>query len=340
MNTTALQTQTVGLTPVTKSTNTNPPPLFDKGTHHLAKIEDTYGYVYIFSLPRDVIPTYANAMKEGDLIALRMNKEDRFFRQPFTDLKLDEYTYTFNFLKKIPVGDTVKTFHKRIEKILHPEAKEILLRGGIKGAEKLKELQVGVAAEPTKVVTAPVAPLAAATPAPAGELPVMYRGKALTKVGDYYYRYDVQTCIHCHGLINTQSQVAVRDGKGIGQATKKAVDHDAHRVAGSRVDWAHDKCRDEKAGVGADTGKRLVDMGEHQEPAGVVDEAVLQHQREVAATLAGDLDKTKDLGANPPQSPEPLLAAKMLVVLNRGFATPDWKVGYLTAYFEQMAEKK
>lgn len=297
---------------------------FDKTTQHLVKIRDSFENTYIFSLPKMTIGTYANAMSKGKLVAYRLN-DAKEFRKPHSQELLSEND--FRFLKALPVGDSVKTFLKRIAKVMEPETTEIL-RGKMRGVEKLAGLKVAKEAAATGAIkkekkakkvpmsagafgvveSAPVEQKQEAAPAEAPKTDqILYRGKPLEKIGDSYFLLGSENCIHCNGEIKTKAQVSVVNGVAKTQATKKALHKDAGRVEGSRSEWEHYACRDQKKGV----------------EAGAVEPAVEEHHLTEEA-------------APPAQEPTEaqIIITDVLSALNRTDVSSDWKVGYLTGKYE------
>lgn len=299
---------------------------FDKATQHLVKVRDSFENTFIFSLPKTTVGTYANTMSKGKLVAYRLN-DAKEFRKPHTQETLPEND--FRFLKAVPVGDSVKTFLKRIAKVMEPETTEIL-RGKMRGVEKLAGLKVAKEAatatkvpKKSRVVSAGASGVVesgeqkesapgeqnAGAKDQTGEQPILYKGKPLEKIGNSYFIVGTETCIHCQGEIKTKAQVSVINGIAKTQATKKATNRDAGRVEGSRSEWEHYACRDAK---------------------GSVESSATKHHDLNGDELAGT--KAESGSSDLPEVQH--VISDMMSALTRTDVSADWKVGYLTGKYE------
>lgn len=279
---------------------------FDKGTHQLAKVQDELGGVYVFKLPRNKIADYKHIMSEGELLAYRL-KDSKEFRKAYTDEKIK--IPGMNLLNRITPTENLAAFVARIEKIMKPEATEIL-KGGIKGAEKLAKLDVKSNGE--KKDATPAADAAKpngkkngkkdATPA-AEPTETVYKFKdtPLKKEGQYYYLYSERNCVHCGEVIPLKAQVPVKNGVVGNPATAHPINKDATRTMRGSSNLVHNKCRPVWEAVQRGDKGLQPDLEQHKEPKGV--DIDVEHIR----SLLTDEIKTN-----------------------------DYKVAYLTGYFDRL----
>jgi hypothetical protein len=296
--------------------------LFDKGTERLAKIRDSFDNTYIFKLNRGDDLSYPAAISRGTLVAYGFKPIDKhqptIFRIPHTQELLDEKS-AFQTIPALTVTDKVEVFIDKIGKIMSGESDQDHLTAAIRGIEKLKDMKLRTTPVAKKVDTAPVAPVAAAPAAePAG--PVEYKmqggtpllfvpaGTFKKQTHDQYRLISNTTCVDCGEPIELYAVVPIKDGVPQIPSTKKSLT--AHKVDGSRTLWKHDACRDKV-------------------PA------------EPAADLSGkqhDLE-TEEQKRRTTDSPELNVSDQMLSVLNDTTKSADYKLGYMTSYFEQEKKK-
>ena len=287
--------------------------LFNKGTEQLVKVKDEFENTYIFKVGKNDLPSYKDAMSKGTLVAFGFKPRDKRtptqFRVPHTDEVLDEWS-SFQPLKVQLVEEPTVVFIERIGKIMDGATDRNHLTAAIRGVEKLAAIQLSPvqgaqAAAPVEAANADATASGPAAAAAIEPTEILYHGKALVKVDHRWVARSSVPCHKCGEMINLHATAKVTNGVAEALAVRKSTDKNAHKVEGERYVWEHDHCPTEQH----------PDHDEHDATLGELDASKQKH-----VDVAPPLDVT--------------VIDQMLTLLASD-KTADFKLGYLTSYFEQ-----